>query len=330
MPDGGDIARVPDSTGRESLCALFDGSLEGFLCVIFDRYYNKHHFDRVCPEEEYQQSLGAEYIYISTDFGKAGRVMDGIGAKISPDAKWKVWRCFLAADERKYAALYEYILLGFRVGAEVDGHLRNDSVLLVHKLAAYVGKEAHLLKGFCRFARTASGVYYAPITPVNNPLPILAEHFKDRLGNQAWIIHDKRHGLAAVYDGNDYTIQKVPKRAEVELAEDEMYQELWRAFHESIGIETRRNYKLQRKMLPLRYRENITEFNKVKGPGTEVERRETGADIGRRETGAEVERRGTGEDIGRPETGAPSGGGYISLKNDTTEEMDNGSAGDME
>ena len=281
MPDGGDIVTgnaagaviesgtVSAGTGAESLCALFDGSLEGFLCVIFDRFYNKRAFDCVCPENEYQQALGAEYVYIDTDYEKANRVMAGIGKKISPDAQETVWRCFLSGDERKYMALYKYILLGFRVGAEVDSHLQDDAVLLTHKLAAHVGKEAHLLKGFCRFAQTATGVFYAPITPVNYPLQILAEHFKKRLGNQAWIIHDKRHGLAAVYDGNDYVIKDVPKRADVILADDELYQELWRVFHNAIGIEARKNSKLQRQMLPLRYRENMTEFNKVKDVSTE-------------------------------------------------------------
>ncbi|MCL2462063.1 MAG: TIGR03915 family putative DNA repair protein [Defluviitaleaceae bacterium] len=248
----------------DSLAALFDGSLEGFLCVVYAHYYDKKRFDYISPEDEYQQALGAEYLRIETDSGKARRVMDGIGKKISPDARDTVWMCFLAADPAKYMALYEYIVLGFKVGAEVDKHLQNDAVLLVHKLAKYVGGEAHLLKGFCRFVELSSGAYYAPITPVNNPLPILAEHFKDRLGNQAWVIHDKKHGLAAIYDGNDYVIQPAPKHAEIELSDEEAYQELWRAFHKTIGIKERGNYKLQRRMLPLRYRENMTEFNKVK------------------------------------------------------------------
>jgi len=281
MPDGGDLSAPSCGPGRPDICGIFDGSLEGFLSVIHEHYYRKMDFLYICEEAEYQQALDAEYVFVSTDYPKSRKVFEAVRNKISPRAESNVYHCYLSADKRKYMAMYDYLLLGFRVGADVDKHLQNDSVLLVHKLAGHVGKEAHLLKGFCRFRETAQGVYYASISPENNPLPILAEHFRERLMNQAWIIHDQSHGMAAVYDGKDYIISEVPVNIDIEQADrDENYQELWRAFFNTIAISERKNSKLQQRHIPLRYRKHMTEFIPVikRQPKTAIENKTNGSE----------------------------------------------------
>ena len=39
------------------------------------------------------------------------------------------------------------------------------------------------------------------------------------------------------------------------------YEELWQAFCDSVSIEARHNEKLQKQMLPLRFRNNMPEFS---------------------------------------------------------------------
>ncbi len=242
--------------------AIFDGSIEGFMCVIFAHYYQKLSFGHICIEADYQPQIDTEYMFISSDSEKAHRVFNAIKKKISERAEYHVYHCFYSHEPTRFDLLYRYLIKGFKLGADVDAHMHDDTVLGVHKLARYVSREAHLLKGFCRFAKTAEGIYYAVITPVNFPLPILAEHFRDRLMDQAWIIHDKTHHMAAVYDGFDYVIAPVPPEAQVNLSEDEPnYQALWKTFFNTIGIKARLNPRLQRNLLPLRYRGNMTEFN---------------------------------------------------------------------
>ena len=246
-----------------SYALTFDGSYEGFLCVVYAYYYEKISPLNIQTEGEFQQLLDTEEYYIATDYKKAARVQAGIRKKISAKAGEYLACAFLAADEERYMHMFRYIVLGFKVGAMVDNHLQQDYVTGVHKRARYVSREAHLLCGFCRFAETKAGVFYCEISPVNNVLPILAEHFKDRMMNQAWLIHDKKRNQAAAYDGNRYVISNVPKHVgkEVEYAEKEaQIQDLWRCFFNVLAIEERKNKKLQRNMLPLHFRKWMTEF----------------------------------------------------------------------
>ena len=245
------------------LTAIFDGSLDGFLSVIYSNYYDKRHYDSAYEDNVFQQRLDADYLYVPTDYTQSVKVMDAIGRRISQDAQSYLCHCCMSDDEGRFTALLHYIRLGFQTGAQVDSHLQNPHVLKVHKLAGYVRHEAHLLSGFCRFVETKSGVYYASISPVNNVLPILAEHFRDRLMNQPWVIHDTSRGIAAVYDANEYVIEPVNTNANVDCSKDEaLFQGLWRAFFDNIAIKERKNKNLQRSLIPLHFRKHITEFNR--------------------------------------------------------------------
>jgi len=252
---------------RREAAILFDGSLEGFLCIVHAYYY-----DGVSPliiqvQDNYQQTLDSEEYVIQTDGEKAAKVQQGIRKKISQDAWYSVYYAFLAGYDDKYMAIFRYIILGFKVGAVVDDHLQQDSVLRVRKLSRYVGREAHLLTGFCRFAETEGQIYYCAISPVNYVLPILVEHFCDRMMNQSWIIHDKTYCKAAVYNGEDYIIAEVPASVQVKHSENEAdIQNLWTTFFHSVTIKERINPKVQRNHLPLHFRKSMVEFQNILNP----------------------------------------------------------------
>ncbi|MCL2217324.1 MAG: TIGR03915 family putative DNA repair protein [Defluviitaleaceae bacterium] len=243
---------------------LFDGSFDGFLSVIYAVYYEKIMPLSIQVEAQAQLSLDFEPYTISTDNEKSAKVLKAIREKISEEASVSVYYAFLAAEDSRFMAILHFIRLGFKIGHMVSSHLQEDYVREVIRMERYVGREAHLLYGFCRFAETRQGAYYCPVTPKNDVLPLLANHFSQRLMNQAWVIHDKKRGQAAIYDGNSYIIAEVPKDAEVLYAdgEDET-QELWVTFFNTLAIETRKNKKLQRQMLPLYFRGNMTEFAKI-------------------------------------------------------------------
>ena len=243
------------------LAVVFDGSLEGFLCVVFAHYYDRINPVDIQKEGDYQKTLNNEEFYISTDFDKAARVQKGIRKKISLQAEDYISYAFLSEDENRFMNMFRYLQLGFKLGRSVDCYLQEDCVLAVHKLARYVGREVHLLSGFSRFAETKQGIFYCSIQPKNNVLPVLAEHFSDRMMNQAWVIHDKVRKQAAVYNGEYFTIGSVPDGANFEYKDKEMQvQELWRTFFNSVSIKERENKNLQRNLLPLYFRKSMLEF----------------------------------------------------------------------
>jgi len=246
---------------RREVAILFDGSLEGFLCILHAYYYSGVTPILIQENGNYQPTLGTEEYYVITDYDQAATVQQAIRKKISREAEYQIATAFMADGTDRFMPLFNYILLGFKVGRKLNSYLQQDCVLRVHKLSRLVGREAHLLTGFCRFAETQDQVYYCSIQPINYVLPILAEHFADRMINQLWIIHDKNRHKAAVYNGDYYVIADVPAATQIQYSEKETHiQDLWSTFFHSVNIEERKNPKVQRNLLPLYFRKSMTEF----------------------------------------------------------------------
>ena len=248
---------MPD---RRAVGALFDGSFAGLLCVVHAYYY-----DRILPvelelESAYQATLGTAYVTIPTDEAKAAAALAGMQKKLTPEAVHNAFSAFLNPDPARFLTIFHYIVAGFYYGRALDAYEQLDYVLRVHRLSGQVGREAHLLKGFVRFQKTRDGIFYADITPHCDVLHILAEHFTERLSNERWILHDVQRGTAAVYNTNHFEIMDAPPEA-ARIAQDDGdgYEALWAAFYDAIEIRERRNPKLQRQMLPLYFRKNMTE-----------------------------------------------------------------------
>jgi len=248
---------------KRDVSILFDGTLEGFFCVVHAYFY-----DGVSPliiqdENSFQPTLDSQDYFVITELEKAAKVHHAINKKISPSAVHNISNAFLADHEDRFMAMFNYLLLGFKIGAKIDDNLQEDCVLRVHKLSRQVGREGHLLTGFCRFEETSSGIFYCPIEPNNYVLPILAEHFCDRMIDQSWIIHDKTRNKAAVYNGAEYVIANVPKSAIVKHSKNESHiQDLWLTFFDAVNIKERVNPKVQRNLLPLYFRKSMTEFKR--------------------------------------------------------------------
>ena len=248
------------SKGQE-VCLEFDGSFDGFLCVVYEVYHKK-----IIPlniQTQAEITLTENPHVVSTGLARAERVFSAIKEKISYEAASKIYYAFLSYEQGRFMALIHYIKLGFSTGHLVDSHLHLEYVRLVNKMANHAGKEAHLLYGFCRFEQTKQGVLYCKITPRNDVLPLVADYFSQRLLNETWMIHDITRNQAALYDGRDFIITHVPRDISVDYADcEEEVQKQWLTFFNSITIEARANKKLQRQLLPLYFRKNMTEFVK--------------------------------------------------------------------
>ena len=245
-----------------NVSVLFDGTFDGFLTIIHAHYYDKLDPGYISERGAFQQTLGSDYVFIERDDQKSEKVFNAINEKISPSSASDIYRSFLYFEPDRFINIYRYILLGFKTGAEVDDYMKYDYVTYVRNASKYVGGEAHLLTGFVRFTETKQGVLYSKFGPVNNVLPILANHFSDRLMNEQWIIHDEKRKIAAVYDGNEFIISEVPDEVSVADSDNEAeYKKLWHSFFNTIAVESRVNYKLQRGHLPLRYRKYMSEFH---------------------------------------------------------------------
>ena len=245
----------------EERTIVFDGSFDGFLSAVYAIYYEKLNPAGIQTQNDI--TLADNLYFVGTNAQHSSRVFTAIKEKISDEAAQTVYYAFLSWEQERFVPIVKYIKHGFSVGSMVKCYLQVDYVRQVQKMAMQTGREAHKLHGFCRFVETKQGVLYAQITPKSNCLVLVAEHFKERLMNEAWLIHDKTRSQAAVYDGNEFVVVGSLKEGDIKLAPgEEETQELWVTFFNNIAIKERVNKKLQRQLLPLYFRKNMTEFIK--------------------------------------------------------------------
>lgn len=240
---------------------IYDGSFEGLLTAIYEAYYRRESPERILSVKNYQEDIFSENTIISTDAEKFSKVYTSIRQKISPDALIKVYHIYLSEHEDAGTFIYEYLRLGWKVGRQVDLYLSDDKVLRIEKLSRKVSGERHRMLGLLRFYRLNSGVFYAPIKPDYNISALLASHFAQRLPDQNWVIHDVKRSLGVFYDctGREWYVSPFDTNQYNLMKEDNIYQELWKRFFDSIAIKNRKNPKLQKQHMPARYWEFLAE-----------------------------------------------------------------------
>ena len=207
----------------------------------------------VCHEPDNYQ-LFYEYIHVETSTEKSDKVA------IVPAKK---------NDLDKADAIYHTLVLGLNTaaGARAIHDLSNPYVHRLFTLSRATANEAHHLLGFLRFSELENGVLFSTIHPKNNALPILAEHFTDRLPQENFMIYDENRQLAAVHaagknfmlvDASGIDQDLLKRTSEKESA----YQKLWLAFFDQIAIQARINPKLQAQNIPKRFWSDTPELAK--------------------------------------------------------------------
>ena len=94
---------------------------------------------------------------------------------------------------------------------------------------------------------------------------MLGEHFADRLSGEHFAIYDRGRHKACIHQSGKpcMLLSDIPLLSgQLDQLTDASgdYESLWIEFCKSIAIPERKNRNLQRQMLPLRFRDTMTEF----------------------------------------------------------------------
>lgn len=241
---------------------IYDGSFDGLLTSIYDAFYSDIKPENIVSQDQYVENFLAEKIYIKTDIIKATKVYKAIEEKISNASLKKVFYAYLSEEENVGMIVLRYLQLGFKMGSDVDLNLANEDVLNIDKIARRVGKERHRITGILRFKKIKNNILYAQIEPDNNVVALLAHHFVDRLRNENFIIHDIKREIGVFYNKKEWVVKDIEK-PDPFLVKDsqEIYEDLWRVYFDSIAIKNKINPKLQKRNMPMRYWKHLTEKN---------------------------------------------------------------------
>lgn len=238
---------------------LFDGSFEGFITCIYYSYYNKEKPELFIEKELYTPNFIHKVIEIETEADKYERVYTSLEQKLNGDTLRRIYYLFLSSEDKNHFQLYNYIRLCFKFQQEVDLHLNSDVVLESHKKAKRVSLEAHRFTGFVRFQEVSKDTFYSSISPDNNILPLLLNHFTSRFSSMQFIIHDIKRDIAIIYNGQTSTITSL-KAEDIPVIAPGNYEDLWKNYFKSASIKERENPRLQKRSIPKRYWTNLTEI----------------------------------------------------------------------
>lgn len=254
---------------------LYDGSFDGLLTTIYHDYYSGRAAGIYQQDSAFQSTLfGGESKIVDTDTSLSDRVWQAIESKLSESALSVVYRVFLSNASDKELLILHFLRYSFSVGSLASSYYTHPHIQPALKIASQVGFESHRYLGLLRFSDTKNFLY-APFAPDHNVLPLIAEHFTDRLKYENFIIHDTRRQLAVIHDsGDSWRLQVLDETLINQLgregyskdlvrgnSEEILYQSLWSCYFNTISIESRKNTRLQSQFIPRKYRSHLVEMN---------------------------------------------------------------------
>ena len=246
----------------------YDKTFEGLLTAVFDAYNRKTFPDKLLGVNEPEPLFVDERFTVISDDEKSKRVWKGLEKKLVHNACNMITYVWLSELPGSDELIFRYIRKILDNKQAVQFNFADDDVLQMQKLAQKVSRERLRLIELVRFQKAADDIFFSPVSPDYNSLPLTLDHFTDRFADQKWVIYDTRRNYGYYYDLKTVTEMTLDstdlfpkgKLDEKLMAEDEkLYQELWKGYFKAMTIKERINLKLQRQHLPKRYWKYLTE-----------------------------------------------------------------------
>ena len=247
---------------------ICEDSLEGIFTAVYDAYALREGHDHLHVQvgETDNYRLFATYLHSQPDFGKTEKVVRTLKERLGEHVYGSICRAAASDGADKGDAVYHTVVDGITGGhgERTMDNLRNPYVARAFALARRTANEVHHELEFIRFQELKQGVLYSRIGPKCNVLTFIMPHFADRLPIENFVIYDDRRNLFGIHPARkQWYLLRGEEAEEPKLRFSEMeesYQKLFRHFCRTIAIRERKNLKLQRNMLPLRFQEYMTEF----------------------------------------------------------------------
>ena len=248
----------------------YDKTFDGLLTCVFDAYSRKTFPGKLLSENEPPPLFVDEEHTVITDTAKSSRVWKAIEKKTGKEVCSMLMHVWLSELPESDELLFRYIQKAIDSPRNISTDFTDDTVLEVHKIARKVSRERLHLIQFVRFQKAADDLFFAPVSPVFNALPLTMNHFTDRFADQKWLIYDIKRRYGFYYDlksAQEVTLDNDEhllsgKLDEELLAQDEkLFQQMWKSYFQALTIKERLNPKLQRQHMPRRYWKFLPEKN---------------------------------------------------------------------
>ncbi|MEI7934489.1 MAG: TIGR03915 family putative DNA repair protein [Chlorobiaceae bacterium] len=237
---------------------LYDGTADGLMSAIAWILEEEPDPLQVALAER-EDTLFEDGFFIVTDATQAESLFFRL-RKQAPDAAHTIYSFMLAEKEGMETSLLHYMTLAFKYGDKVNGYLTHSAVLDIVSVAKKAGRELHRMKGLLRFEKLRDGAYLAKMEPDHNIIHPLAYHFRTRLKAQHWFLYDVKRRTAAHWSNGTLQFGTIEQFTTPALSDDEkQVQAMWQTFFKTISIADRKNARLQKSNMPMKYWKYLTE-----------------------------------------------------------------------
>lgn len=272
---------------QDSMEGIFTGVYDAWaICANHkDAEYKdvKHEDIELRTDDHHNLELFCEYHTVVPDSEKAEKVRRSIYRKLGIGIYSDITVCIYGTFSDKANAIYHTLVdclapggslygkklpSGFHPGGTGSNYLENlcnPYVKRISEMKKNIWLEQERLLQFVRFRELNNGILFAKAEPGHNVLPLIADHFANRLPLERWLIYDSVRQCALAHEPHkgclfmkDIQIKEEFLEGYTEIKGE--YEELWWNFCKSIAIRPRANPKLQQHFVPLKLRKNIIEF----------------------------------------------------------------------
>jgi probable DNA metabolism protein len=248
---------------------FYDRTFDGLLTAVFDAYSRRTFPDRLLETGAAAPMFTDATHTVVTHGESAVRVRQALQRKLPQEVCNMLTHVWLSEVEGSDELLFRYIRKTFDAPQSIALNFGDADVLEVQKTARKVSHEALYIKQFVRFQQAADGIYFAPVRPVYNALPLTVDHFADRFADQQWVIYDLRRKYGYHYDLHqtreitfaDKAGHLLSGRLDRALmaADEQLFQSLWKGYFNALTIRERLNPALHRRNMPARFWQDLTE-----------------------------------------------------------------------
>ncbi|UOQ74244.1 TIGR03915 family putative DNA repair protein [Hymenobacter cellulosilyticus] len=247
----------------------YDGSFDGLMTVLFTIYDRKAPPNSIQPEGAVQGGLFTQPLLVETHEATAARVWDGLLRHMREEARTRLFHAFLSEQPDRELLIFRYADLAMRSAQDIAENYTDENVRRVAHLSQQMGREKHRMEAFVRFEKTSDELFHATIEPDFDVLPLIAPHFTKRYADQRWLIYDQRRHYGLYYDLHRTDIVQfesdttTPRRSGVSATvldeREPLFKVLWQTYFDHVNIPERKNMKLHRRHIPLRYWKYLSE-----------------------------------------------------------------------
>lgn len=248
----------------------YDKTLDGLLCVIYEAYQRKIFPEMLIQSGEIPPLFVDQLLEIQIRDEIVSKTWGYLEKKMPKESINMMHAVWLSEKNERDWLLYKYIKKA--IDSRFTGYtdFGDEVVISINDLAKKVYKEGYNWKQFVRFKKSKDGIYFAPVYPIYNSLPLAIPHFKNRFSSQPWIIYDLNRDYGFYYDTKkviQMTLERDnkyfnSKKINENLLDSKeiLFQESWKKYYQALTIKERINLKQQKQHMPKRYWQYLTEM----------------------------------------------------------------------